>query len=61
MKRLFGRVTTIALAVTLSFAVGCSGSSESTTVADQDELAKWAAENPSPPASDIDPELAEPE
>lgn len=59
MKRLFGRVATIGLAVTLSFAIGCSESSESTTVADQDELAQWAAENP--PPTDIDPELAEPE
>ncbi|WP_442506753.1 hypothetical protein SH528x_005616 [Novipirellula sp. SH528] len=57
MNRLFNRVSLLALALMFSFALGCSESSQSSVVSDQDELAKWAAENP--PPTEIDPTMVD--
>ncbi len=41
--------------VALSLTVGCGGGGGSATVpVQQDELAKWNAENPSPPETPVD-------
>ncbi len=51
MKR-FYKVAVMLLAVSLI--VGCGDSATPTPVADQDELAKYAAENPSPPETPVE-------
>ena len=45
----------VAMALVFLFAFGCSGSSKPLDVADQDEIAKYAAETEQP--TDVDPEL----
>ncbi|WP_339942289.1 hypothetical protein [Novipirellula rosea] len=57
MTHLFHRVSLLALALMFSFALGCTESSQPTVVSDQDELARYAAENP--PPTDVDPALAD--
>ncbi|EMI16787.1 secreted protein [Rhodopirellula maiorica SM1] len=57
MTHLFHRVSLLAFALMFSFVLGCSESSQPTVVSDEDELAQYAAENPTP--TDIDPALAD--
>ncbi len=40
--------------LSLSLTVGCGGTTAPAPVAEQDELAKYAAENPSPPETPVD-------
>jgi hypothetical protein len=37
-----------------AFVVGCGGSTALSPVAEQDEISKWVAENPSPPETPVD-------
>ena len=45
----------VAMALVFLFAFGCSGSSKPIDVADQNDIAKYAAETEQP--TDVDPEL----
>ncbi len=41
-------------AITLAF-IGCGSGTEPTVATDQDELARWVAENPAPPTEELSP------
>ncbi|WP_442508667.1 hypothetical protein SH528x_000191 [Novipirellula sp. SH528] len=40
--------------VALTLLIGCGGSNATAPMAEQDELAKYAAENPAPPETPVD-------